>query len=79
MLILSENNSDFIQPNDCFDNQPNFNNCSLTVQFTYSETTGIISDISILNDIQLHHQSMSIMTVIYETIINPIFFRRRCC
>ncbi|CAF4917019.1 unnamed protein product [Rotaria socialis] len=57
MLILSENNSDFIQPNDCFDNEPNFNDCSLTVQFTYSETTGIISDISILNDIELHHQN----------------------
>ncbi|CAM2728719.1 unnamed protein product [Rotaria socialis] len=57
MLMLSENNSDFIQPNDCFDNEPNFNDCSLTVQFTYSETTGIISDISILNDIELHHQN----------------------
>ncbi|CAF1202503.1 unnamed protein product [Rotaria sordida] len=51
MLILSEKTSDFIESNDGTNDENNFNNIiSLTVNFTYSEITGIISDISIVKE-----------------------------
>ncbi|CAF2710368.1 unnamed protein product [Rotaria sp. Silwood2] len=51
MLVLSEKTSDFIESNDGINDENNFNNIiSLTVNFTYSEITAIISDISIVKE-----------------------------
>ncbi|CAF3743451.1 unnamed protein product [Rotaria socialis] len=58
MVILAEISSDSIENNDCSNSSYNLNSIiSLNTKFTYSEITGIISDIATLKDIESTHRS----------------------
>ncbi|CAF1218004.1 unnamed protein product [Rotaria sordida] len=58
MLMVAEKNSDSIENSDCINNEYNFNNIiASTVNVTYSEITGIVSDISIVKNNESSHES----------------------